>query len=600
MLMSFTVPVKDIRFTLDAIAGLPALGEAFPELNADVTNDVLQEAAKFAGGVLAPLNASGDRDGAKKTADGVVTAPGFRDAWRQFAEGGWNGLTAPTAYGGQGMPHTLGTAVAEMWQGANLAFALGPMLTQGVIEALATHGSQEQQAMYLPKLISGEWSGTMNLTEPQAGSDVGALKTRAEPTGDGSYKLTGTKIFITWGEHDCSENIVHMVLARITGAPEGTRGISLFLVPKFLVNADDSKGARNDVVCAGLEHKMGIHASPTCVMNYGERGGATGYLVGGANEGMARMFTMMNAARLGVGIQGVGLAEAAFQKALSYAKERRQGRLAGSRDRKESVLIIEHPDVRRMLMTMKALTEATRALCYANAMAIDTALHSKDAAEAAKAKARGELLIPLAKAWPTDIAVEVASLGVQVHGGMGFIEETGAAQFYRDARILPIYEGTNGIQALDLVGRKLAQDGGAAVAAFITEIAANAAALGKTDGALKDIGAGLAQATATLGKASQWIGGQLIAGKIPQALAGATPYLKMFATVAGGHYLALGAKVATDQLSQPGTDKQHLTARIAVARFFARNILPEAQGLLSAITEGSGEVLEAFPQELLP
>ncbi len=597
--MSFTPPVKDIRFALDAIAGLPSLAGSFPDLSADLTGDVLAEAAKFAGEVLAPLNASGDRDGAKKTDNGVVTAPGFRDAYRRFSEAGWNGLTAPTAYGGQGMPHTLGTAVAEMWQGANLSFALCPMLTQGVIEALATHGSQEQQALYLPKLISGEWSGTMNLTEPQAGSDVGALKTRAEPAGDGSYKITGTKIFITWGEHDCSKNIVHLVLARLAGAPEGTRGISLFLVPKFLVNADGSIGARNDVVCAGIEHKMGIHASPTCVMSYGEKGGATAYLVGGANEGMARMFTMMNAARLGVGIQGVGLAEAAFQKALAYAKERRQGRAVGSRDRKESVAIIEHPDVRRMLMTMKALTEATRALCYANAVAIDTALHSKDAGEAAKAKARGELLIPLSKAWPTDMAVEVASLGVQVHGGMGFIEEAGAAQFYRDARILPIYEGTNGIQALDLVGRKLTQDGGMAVRAFIEEIAANAAALSKVDGALKDIGTALAQATDTLGKASQWIGGQLIAGKIPQALAGATPYLKMFATVAGGHYLALGATAATAQLAQPDADKQHLTARIAVARFFARNILPQVQGLLPAITEGSDEVLEAFPQELL-
>lgn len=596
--MSFTPPVKDIRFALDAIAGLPALADTFPDLSADLTGDVLSEAAKFAGEVLAPLSASGDRAGAIKTSDGVVTAPGFKDAYRRFSDAGWNGLTAPEAFGGQGMPHTLGIAVAEMWQGANLSFALCPMLTQGVIEALATHGSQEQQALYLPKLISGEWSGTMNLTEPQAGSDVGALKTRAEPAGDGSYKITGTKIFITWGEHDCSENIVHMILARIPGAPEGTRGISLFLVPKFLVNADGSKGARNDVVCAGLEHKMGIHASPTCVMSYGEKGGATGYLVSGANEGMARMFTMMNAARLGVGIQGVGVAEAAFQKALTYAKERRQGRAAGSRDRKESVAIIEHPDVRRMLMTMKALTEGSRALCYANAFAIDVALHGKDAGAAAKAKTRAELLIPLSKAWPTDMAVEVASLGIQVHGGMGFIEETGAAQFYRDARILPIYEGTNGIQAVDLVGRKLTQDGGAAVRAFIDEVAANGAALSKIE-SLKDIGGALSQATSTLGKASQWIGAQLIAGRIPEALAGATPYLRMFATVAAAHYLALGAKAATAQLAQPNADKQHLTARISVARFFVRNILPQVEGLLPTITDGSQEILGGFPAEML-
>ena len=596
--MSFTPPVKDIRFALDAIAGLPALQDAFPELSADITGDVLDEAAKFSGEVLAPLNAAGDHAGATKTKDGVITAPGFKEAYRRFSEAGWNGLTAPPAYGGQGMPHTLGNAVAEMWQGANLSFALCPMLTQGVIEALATHGSQEQQALFLPKLISGEWSGTMNLTEPQAGSDVGALKTRAEPAGDGSYKITGTKIFITWGEHDCSDNIVHMILARIAGAPDGTRGISLFLVPKFLVSADGSKGTRNDVVCTGLEHKLGIHASPTCVMSYGDKGGATGYLVGQADKGMANMFTMMNGARLAVGIQGVGVAEAAYQKALSYARERKQGRAVGDRNRNDSVAIIEHPDVRRMLMTMKALTEGARALCYANAFAIDVALHGKDAEAAAKAKARGELLIPLSKAWPTDMAVDVASLGIQVHGGMGFIEETGAAQFYRDARILPIYEGTNGIQALDLMGRKLAQDGGAAVRAFIEEIGVNAAGLGKVK-SLKDLGVALTQATTTLGKASQWIGAQLIAGRVPEALAGATPYLRMFATVAAGHYLAMGAKAATMQLAQPNADKQHLTARIAVARFFARNILPQVEGLLPTVTDGSPEVLSGFPAEML-
>ena len=593
----FTPPVKDIRFALDAIAGLPSLADSFPDLTSDVTTAVLDEAAKFAGDVLAPLNAIGDREGAKKTNDGVVTASGFKDAYRRFSEAGWNGLTAPSAYGGQELPHLLGSAVAEMWQSANLSFALCPLLTQGVIEALNTHGSQEQKALYLPKLISGEWSGTMNLTEPQAGSDVGALRTRAEPAGDGAYKITGTKIFITWGEHDCSKNIVHLVLARIAGAPEGTRGISLFLVPKFLVNGDGSLGARNDVVCAGIEHKMGIHASPTCVMSYGEKGGATGYLVGAANKGMANMFTMMNGARLAVGIQGVGVAEAAYQKALAYAHERKQGKALGSRDRKESVAIIEHPDVRRMLMTMKALTEGARALCYANAVAIDMALHGKDADEAAKARARAELLIPLSKAWPTDMGVEVASLGIQVHGGMGFIEETGAAQFYRDARILPIYEGTNGIQAVDLVGRKLAQDGGAAVRAFIEEIAGNAAALSKIE-TLKDIGGALTQAVAALGKASQWIGGQLIAGRVPEALAGATPYLRMFGTIAAGHYLAIGAKAANGQLTQPNADKPYLSARISVARFFARNILPQVEGLLPAITEGGAEVLGNFPEEM--
>ena len=585
--MTYVPPLKDIRFAL-AIAGGPS---------PDIADAVLEEAARFARDVLARNDRPGDLAPARLENGAVVTSPGYRDAYKKFTQAGWNGIAGSEDFGGQGLPHALGVAVNEMWQGAGLAFGLCPLLTQGVIDALTIHGTDEQKRAYLPKLISGQWTGTMNLTEPQAGSDVGALKTRAVKADDGSYRITGTKIFITWGEHDCAENIIHLVLARLLDAPPGTRGISLFLVPKFLPNADGLPGARNDVVCAGLERKLGIHGSPTCIMAYGEKGGAIGYLVGAENKGMAAMFTMMNAARLNVGIQGVGIAEAALQKAAAHARERKQGR-ALTAPAAESSPIIEHPDVRRMLMTMKALTEASRALCYANAAAVDHARHDMDANSRAHARAREELLTPVSKAWSTDNAVTVASLGVQVHGGMGFIEETGAAQFYRDARILPIYEGTNGIQAIDLVTRKLGLEDGQAVHRFIGAIAAEASELEAKDGALGEIGACINMAVNTLGETTQWLQSALKGNRAAKALAGATPYLDMFGRVAGAHFLARGAANASDKLANGATDRAWLEERIAVARFFALNILPLTAGLKSAVIEGGDELLDKFPKNL--
>ncbi|MFP3944842.1 MAG: acyl-CoA dehydrogenase family protein, partial [Alphaproteobacteria bacterium] len=457
--MTYTPPIRDMAFALDHIADLPRLAQtgAFPEFTPDLTQTVLGGAGRLAAEVIAPLNRTGDLQGTRLIDGGEVrTAEGFARAYRQFVDAGWGGLCHPPQWGGQGLPRMLSFAVLEMMQAANVSWGLCPMLTQGAVEALIDHGTEELQRLYLPRLVSGEWPGTMNLTEPQAGSDVGALKTRAEPLGGGAYRITGTKIYITWGEHDMAENIVHLVLARLPDAPPGTRGVSLFLVPKFLVNPDGSLGERNDVFCVGLEKKLGIHGSPTCVMAYGEKGGATGWLIGEENRGMACMFTMMNNARLAVGLQGVAVGEAAYQAALAFARERRQGKPYGRQhEAVEALPIIEHPDVRRMLMTMKAKVEAARAICYANAAAIDLARSLEDEAGREAAKAREDLLTPVSKAFSTDLGVEIASTGIQVHGGMGYIEETGAAQFLRDARIAPIYEGTNGIQALDLVNRKL-------------------------------------------------------------------------------------------------------------------------------------------------
>jgi alkylation response protein AidB-like acyl-CoA dehydrogenase len=452
----------------------------------------------------------------------------------------------------------------EIWTGANMALSLNPMLSRGVVTALLAHGTPEQKRLVLPKLASGAWTGTMNLTEPQAGSDVGALKTKAEPVGDGTYRISGTKIFITWGEHEMAENIIHLVLARLPGAPEGTKGISLFLVPKFLIKPDGSLGARNDLRCIGLEKKLGIHGSPTCVMSYGENGGAIGTLVGAEHRGMAAMFTMMNDARLNVGIQGLGIAEAASQKALAYARERRQGRRA---DTSSSVAIVEHPDVRRMLITMRAQTEVARALCYATALAIDQSHVARDEAQRARARARADLLTPVAKSWSTDIGVEVASLGVQVHGGMGFIEETGAAQYLRDARITPIYEGTNGIQAIDLVTRKLPLDDGRVVGALIGEMKETAAALPR------DLSAGLLRGIDALSGASDGLLARVKSAP-DDALAGASPYLALFGIVVGAHFLGRGALTG-----EP--------SHVALARFYTQNILPQAQGLASAAMAGA-------------
>src|SRR3954447_22186244 len=468
--MTYQAPVADILFALKHGAGFSdALGEGlFGDLTEDTVEAVLAEAGKFATDIIAPLNSVGDRTGTPFAQGAVTTPPGWKEAYRGWTQAGWNALAAPAQWGGQELPHAVNAACMEMWNSAAMAFALGPLLTMAGVDALLAHGSEKLLRAYLPKLVSGEWMGTMQLTEPQAGSDVGALRTKAERVADGSYRITGQKIFITYGEHDLTDNIIHLVLARLPDAPPGTKGISLFLVPKFLLNADGSPGQRNDARAHSIEHKLGIHASPTCTMVYGDRGGATGFLIGEENRGMACMFTMMNQARLSVGLQGVAIAERATQQALAFARERRQGRANGAPS--GSSPIIAHPDVKRMLLTMRALTRAARAISYATAVAIDRAQRSPDGAARSAAHDRASLLTPIAKAFSTDIGNEVASLGVQVHGGMGYVEETGAAQHFRDARIAPIYEGTNGIQAIDLVTRKLPLAGGATVRAYIGEL----------------------------------------------------------------------------------------------------------------------------------
>ena len=579
--MTYRAPVADIAFTLKHGTGLaPALARG-GDLGADDVDAVLQEAGRFATDVLAPLNALGDRHGTPFKDGAVTMPPGWGEAYRAWAAAGWNAVSAPAEWGGQALPHALNAACIEMWNSASMAFGIGPVLTMGAAEALAAHGTDDLKRAYLPKLVSGEWMGTMELTEPQAGSDVGALRTKAERSADGSYRLIGQKIFITYGEHDITDNIVHFVLARLPDAPPGTRGISLFLVPKFLLNADGSPGPRNDLRAHSIEHKLGIHASPTCTMVYGDQGGAVGYLVGEENRGLACMFTMMNLARLAVGLQGVGIAERATQQALQYARERKQGRAVGASGAGSSS-IIAHPDVKRMLMTMRALTRAARAICYATAGAIDRSNGDGDAAKAANARAA--LLTPVAKAFSTDIGIEVASLGVQVHGGMGYIEETGAAQHLRDARIAAIYEGTNGIQALDLVMRKVPLGGGAVVRAQIDELRTTAKAVFATnDPAFGAAGARLAEAIDCLHRATAWLLGKI--DREPQAaLAGATPYLRLFGHAAGGCLLADEALVA--QRLADGDP----AARISIARFFAENVAVHAPALERAVTEGADSV----------
>ncbi len=594
--MTYRAPVQDMAFTLKSLAGLDELqaSGAFPDLSDDLIEAVLEEASKLAGDVIAPINNAGEKTHASLGEEGVTTPPGYADAYKQWVEGGWGSIAASPEFGGQGLPLALSTALQEMWNAACLSFGLCPILSQGVIEALTAHGTDEQKATYLPKLVSGEWTGTMNLTEPQAGSDLNALKAKATPQDDGTYRITGTKIFITYGDHDLSENIIHLVLARLPDAPAGTRGISLFLVPKFFVNEDGSLGDRNDAKCIGLEEKLGIHGSPTCVMSYGEEGGAVGYLIGQENKGLACMFTMMNNARLLVGVQGVAVAERAYQQALAYALDRKQGRPAGIElPAGEMGAIIGHPDVRRMLMTMKSLTEAARALSYANAVAIDTAHSGKDAASKEAAKARTDLLTPIAKAWSTDIGVEVASIGVQIHGGMGFIEETGAAQHYRDARITPIYEGTNGIQAIDLVSRKLPLGDGEVVKAYLAEIRETAeTAAAHNDADLNIAGHALSDALDALEEATDWM---LDTGKSSprDCLAGATPYAKLFGNVAGGHYLTKGALAAVES-----PDDSYLASKKATARFFAENTLPTCAGLVTPATAGATSLFALDEQQL--
>ncbi|ABS62398.1 acyl-CoA dehydrogenase domain protein [Parvibaculum lavamentivorans DS-1] len=585
--MTYRPPVRDMAFTLNEVAGLSdLLGKgAYEDVSADLVEAVMEEGAKLAADVLAPLNRSGDAEGAKLKSGAVSVPSGFAEAYRRWVEGGWGSLAATTEYGGQGLPVALSVAMQEMWNAACLSFGLCPILSQGAIEALTAHGTEEQKNIYLARLISGEWTGTMNLTEPQAGSDLNALKTKAVPQGDGTYRISGTKIYITYGDHDMAENIVHLVLARLPDAPPGTKGISLFLVPKFLVNEDGSLGARNDAWCIGLEEKLGIHGSPTCVMSYGENGGAIGTLIGQENRGLACMFTMMNNARLLVGTQGVAIAEAAYQHALAYAKDRKQGRPLGSTLAPgEMAPIIEHPDIRRMLLTMKSLTDASRAICYATAVAIDGA-HAGDKRE--EAQARADLLTPIAKSFSTDIGVEVASIGVQIHGGMGFIEETGAAQFLRDARILPIYEGTNGIQAIDLVSRKLPLGNGSVVKNFIAEMRETAQqARSSNNKLLGEIGGALDGALDALDKATDYMLANLKSAP-NDCLAGASPYLRLFGTAAGGHYLAQSA------LRDPAAK-----ARLALAQFYAANVLPAVHGLLAPATAGADSLFALTADDL--
>jgi acyl-CoA dehydrogenase len=591
--MTYRVPVADMLFTMDHAAGLAAAieGGLYAELADGVAEATLEEAAKLAEGVLAPLNRTGDVQGARLEDGVVTTTPGWREAYRQWSEGGWNGVTASERHGGMGLPVLLGVACTEIWTSANMAFALCPLLNFGAVEAVERHASEQLKALYLDKMVSGEWTGTMNLTEPQAGSDLNAVRTRAEPVGDGSYKIFGQKIFITYGEHDLTDNIIHLVLGRLPDAPPGTRGISLFLVPKFLVGADGKPGKRNDVRCTGIEHKLGVHGSPTCTMVFGDEGGAIGWLVGQENRGLNCMFTMMNNARLSVGIQGVALAERATQHALAYARERRQGRAPGANGSAMSP-IVAHPDVQRMLMTMKAQTAAARAICYMNAAAIDVAKRESDAAARKHASERAGLLTPLSKAYSTDIGNEVASMGVQVHGGMGFIEETGAAQFMRDIRIGGIYEGTNGIQAIDLVQRKAPLSGGDAVRREIADMRASLMKLREAN--TPDFGhmhSALSGAVESFARATDYML-ETIGANAADALAGATPYLRLFGYARGGTGLAEIAMAAHGARVRGETDPAH-AGRIAVARFFAENIATGAGGLERSVTEGAGSVRAA-------
>ncbi len=585
---TYRAPLKDMKFVLHELAGLEEVAKlpGYEEASPDTVDAILEEAAKFATGVLDPINYSGDQEGSK-WADGAVRTPkGFREAYKQFCEGGWNALPFEAEWGGQGLPRLVSTPVQEMWKSANLSFSLCPLLTQGAIEALLLRGSEELKHRYLPKMVEGGWTGTMNLTEPQAGSDLSLVRTRAERQGD-HYLISGQKIFITYGEHDMSENIVHLVLARTPEAPEGVKGISLFVVPKFIPNEDGTAGKRNTAKCASIEHKLGIHASPTAVMVYDR---AAGYLVGEENRGLEYMFIMMNAARFAVGLEGVAIAERAFQRALAFAKERIQGRdlVQGGKP----VPIIRHPDVRRMLMLMKAQTEAMRALAYTSAAAMDYARKHPDEEARKRHQAFVDLMIPVVKGWSTETGIEIASLGVQVHGGMGFVEETGAAQYLRDARITTIYEGTTGIQAMDLVGRKIAREAGATAKAWLASLKALDAELGKSANAdVKALRAQLAQGVQAVSDCVNYI----VESKDPRAtFAGAVPFLKLMGIVAGGWQMARAALAAERGLNSG--DKAFLQAKIGTARFYGDQVLVQAAALRDTVVKGAAGVL-AVPEE---
>ncbi|MEM6811035.1 MAG: acyl-CoA dehydrogenase [Pseudomonadota bacterium] len=578
----YSPPIADMRFILEHVIESDRLPEHedLGQLDGDMMYSVLEPAAKLASEVLAPLNKTGDEQGATLNNHDVTTADGFKEAYKEYREGGWNAVPFPSEYGGQDLPWTVAFPIQEMWQGANMSFGLCPLLNQGAVDAIEAHGSQEQKDFYLENLISGEWTGTMNLTEPQAGSDLSVIRTKAEPQDNDSYKIFGQKIYITYGEHDFAENIIHLVLARLPDAPEGVKGISLFIVPKFL---DD--GARNDVKCTGIEHKLGIHASPTCTMQFGDDGGAIGYLVGEPNEGLKYMFTMMNNARLSVGLQGVAISERAYQHALYYAKDREQG--TSITDKTKRVSIVEHADVKRMLMTMKAQTEAMRALTYEAALCLDLARTGNH-----EAQERVDLLTPIVKSYATDMAVELTSIGVQIHGGMGFVEETGAAQYYRDARILPIYEGTNGIQALDLMFRKSLRDQGAAVKSYLSEINSFLMDLGAASHTqIIDIHHQLDDAVLDLTEIVTWIEANAQNAEVLSASSGY--YLNAFAVVAGGYMLAKSALSAQTMLDAGEEDEKFLTQKIMTAQFYAHHVLPKIKTYKASVLKGSEQTLKS-------
>ena len=596
--MTYKAPLKDMLFAIKHIANIDAVAQipGFEDAGYDTAEAVLEECAKFNEGVLSPLNWEGDKNPSSFKDGKVTTTTGFKEAFKQYAEGGWQGLQHPTDFGGQGLPKTIGAACIEMCNSANMSFALCPLLSDGAIEALLTAGSDELKATYLKKLVSGQWTGTMNLTEPQAGSDLAMVRTRAEPQADGTYKVFGTKIYITYGDHDMAENIVHLVLARVQGAPEGVKGISLFVVPKVMVNQDGTLGARNDVQCVSIEHKMGIKASPTAVLQYGDQGGAVGYLVGQENRGLEYMFIMMNAARYAVGVQGIAIAERAYQKAVQYAKDRVQSRpVDGSIA--ASAPIIAHPDVKRMLMTMRAYTEGCRALAAGAAAAFDAAHHHPDAEVRKQNAAFYEFMVPLVKGYSTEMSLEVTSLGVQVHGGMGFIEETGAAQYYRDAKILTIYEGTTAIQANDLVGRKTARDGGTTAKAIVAQIEVTEKALAARDSVhARAVLKRLTAARKALLDVIDFVAGNTKSA--PNAVfAGSVPYLMLAGNVFAGWQMARSLLVAEDELAA-GRDTAFMQAKIITARFYADHLLSKAPGVRDSIVEGADCVtalaLEAF------
>jgi 3-(methylthio)propanoyl-CoA dehydrogenase len=586
----YVPPLRDIRFVLGQIVDLSGLSklEAYQHADPGTVFELIEESGRFAADVVGPLNRVGDVAGSTLDGGGMVTTPpGFGEAYRQYVAAGWGSVPFPLQFGGGGFPWLVTVVMQEMMTSASMSFSMCPLLTQGAIEMLAQHGSPGQQATFLEKMVSGEWAGTMNLTEPQAGSDLGAVRAKAVPSGDGTWRVTGQKIFITYGEHDLAGNIIHLVLARVPGAPAGTRGISCFIVPKYLVNEDGSLGARNDVRCVSIEHKLGVRASPTCVMSFGDAGGAVGYLIGEANQGMRYMFTMMNTARLSVGVQGLSIAERAYQDALRYAQQRRQGRAAGTLAGEQSP-IVEHPDVRRMLLTMKAYIEAMRALLYTNAVSIDLARYHHDQAEREARRELVELLTPISKAWCTDLGVIVASIGLQVHGGMGYVEETGVAQYWRDSRIAPIYEGTNGIQAIDLVTRKMPMRDGGVVTGLLAQIEALGPELADAGPELAEIRPALASGVSAVREATDWIMTHGMA-EPNDALAGATPYLRLFGQVIGGWLLARSALAASRLLpGAGGPDAAFLRDKIGTARFYAGQLLPEAVGLLPAVTAGAG------------